>query len=258
MVIRALVIGGVVLFCLYNGYYYAALFILAGGIFHYVGWILLVFGCGILFYEREWIVGAIPLLWAFVWEMWGPKLIGMKSIPEELRELRGIRKQTPKFSAVLRSPGECSVSELDTFENLVKVGGEVNPQGLRNRIENAHFLACAVTSGGEVVGVAALKNPHEHYRSSVFQKARSKENPNQWQYELGWIFVKDEYRKQGVATQLVESLFSGSNSASIYATARENNDPILPILKKFGFVQSGEAYSSNEDSYSLVLYIKPA
>jgi len=87
MIIRILVIGGVVWFCIQNGYPYAALLILAGGIFHYIGWYLLIIGCGILFYHGEWIVGAIPLLWAFVWEIWGPKLFGMKSIPEEMREI---------------------------------------------------------------------------------------------------------------------------------------------------------------------------
>ena len=87
MIIRILVIGGVVWFCLQNGYQYAAYLILAGGIFHYIGWILLIIGCGLLFYHGEWIVGFIPLLWAFVWEIWGPKLIGLKSIPEEVREL---------------------------------------------------------------------------------------------------------------------------------------------------------------------------
>ena len=87
MIIRVLVIGGAVWFCIQNGYPYAALLILAGGIIHYIGWFLLIIGCGILFYYGEWIVGVIPLLWAFVWEIWGPKLIGMKSIPEEMREM---------------------------------------------------------------------------------------------------------------------------------------------------------------------------
>ena len=94
MIVRILIIGGVVLFCLHNGNYYAGLFILAGGIFHYFGWVLLVIGCGILFYQGEWFVAPIPLLWAFVWEIWGPKLIGMKSIPEELREIREKEKQS--------------------------------------------------------------------------------------------------------------------------------------------------------------------
>ena len=65
----------------------------------------------------------------------------------------------------LRVPAECSGRELKALESLVKLGGEVNPNGLRNRIENAHFLAWVTEDGGEIVGVAALKKPNENYRA---------------------------------------------------------------------------------------------
>lgn len=162
------------------------------------------------------------------------------------------------FSILQRTPVECSKEELDAFESLVKIGGEVNPNGLRNRIENAYFLAWVLAHSGEIAGIAALKKPNEGYRSSVFEKVCSKEKPNQYEAELGWIFVREKYRKQGLATRLLGKLFSGKNLKSVYATARENNDPMLPILKKFGFVQSGGQYRSTEGGYGLVLYIKPA
>lgn len=157
----------------------------------------------------------------------------------------------------LKVPTECSRKELDAFEDVVKICREVNPNGLRHRIERAHFLAWASSYGGELVGVAALKKPNEGYRSSVFEKSRSKEEPSQYEGELGWICVRKEFRKRGLATKLVAKLFSGGNPKSVYATAREKNDPILPILKNLGFVQSGSQYPSTEGEYSLVLYIKP-
>lgn len=157
----------------------------------------------------------------------------------------------------LKVPAECSGKELDAFENLVKFCREVNPNGLRNRIEWAHFLAWASTYEGELVGVAALKRPNEGYRSSVFEKSQSKEEPGQYEAELGWICIKEEFRRKGLATKLVAKLFSGENPKSVYATAREKNDPILPILKNLGFVQSGGRYPSTEGDYGLVLYIKP-
>jgi len=156
----------------------------------------------------------------------------------------------------VKVPTKCSKAELDALENLVKVGGEVIKNGLRNRIENAHFLAFGKTGDGEVVAVAALKNPNKNYRGIVFLKSRSEEEPNQWQAELGWIFVKSEYRKRGLATRLVERLFRSETPMRVYATARENNDPIMPLLIKFGFVQSGQAYPSENGDYNLVLHIK--
>lgn len=155
-----------------------------------------------------------------------------------------------------KAPGKCSKAELDSFENLVRIGDEVILKGLRNRIESAYVLTFGKTVGGEVVGVAALKNPNHNYRNSVFKKSRSKEEPSQWHAELGWIFVRNEYRKQGLATRLVKELFSSATPMTVYATAREKNDPVLPLLEKFGFGQSGQAYPSNEGDYNLVLYIK--
>jgi ribosomal protein S18 acetylase RimI-like enzyme len=162
------------------------------------------------------------------------------------------------FSVVVRLPAECSKAELDAFESLVKSGGEVNPHGLRNRIEKAFRLAWAVTPGGDVAGLAALKNPSKTYRDSAFQGACSREAPNQWEAELGWIFVRNELRKRGLATRLLKELFSGSNTTNVYATAREKNDPMLSILQTFGFVQSGQPYRSKEGDYNLVLYVKQA
>src|SRR5437899_2444885 len=97
-------------------------------------------------------------------------------------------------SIFLKVPAQCSGEELDAFENLIKIGDEVNPNGLRDKIESAHFLAWASTQEGEAVGVAALKNPNANYRSSVFKKAHSKEEPNKYEAELGWIFVRTEFR----------------------------------------------------------------
>lgn len=160
------------------------------------------------------------------------------------------------FSVALKTPTKCSKAELDAFEGLVSIGDEVIQNGLRNRIEGAYFLALGKIVNGEVVGVAALKNPNNNYRRSVFEKSYSKEEPNQWQAELGWIFVRNEYRNQGLATRLVKELFSSNTPMNVYATAREKNNPILPLLKKFGFVQSGQVYPSENGDYNLVLYIK--
>ncbi len=162
------------------------------------------------------------------------------------------------FSVARKIPAKCSEVELDVFEDLVTIGGEVIQNGLRNRIEDAYFLALGKTASGEIAGVAALKNPNNNYRNSVFQKSRSKEEPSQWQAELGWIFVRKEYRNQGLATRLVKELFSSNTPMRVYATAREKNDPILPLLKKLGFVQSGQAYPSERGDYNLVLYIRQA
>lgn len=98
MIVRLAVILGVAFYAFKHGYLLAAAFVLLGGFpyrpiafivglpYNPFGWGFLVIGSALLALRGEWIVAALPLLWAFVWEIWGPKLFGMKSIPEELRE----------------------------------------------------------------------------------------------------------------------------------------------------------------------------
>lgn len=161
-------------------------------------------------------------------------------------------------SVVIRSPNDCLAAELDAFENIVKSGGEVNPNGLRTRIKDAYFLALLNDYNGAVIGVGALKRPDENYRYSIFRKACSKEEPSEYKTELGWIFLKKEFRGQSLSTLLINELLMAGKHIPTYATVRVNNANMLAILGKFGFLQEGNAYPSDTGDYSLALYIKKA
>ena len=138
------------------------------------------------------------------------------------------------FRIVTREPAASSQSDLNSFEQLVIKGGEVTNYGLHGRIKKAYRLAWAI-SEYKMIGVSALKQPNQNYHYSVFKKSKSEESPTDWPAELGWIFVKESYREKGIASRLVSSLFDSNLSLNVFATTRANNDPILPIMKKFGF-----------------------
>ena len=160
------------------------------------------------------------------------------------------------FSVVQRSPKSCSVAELDAFERLVNAGREVNQIGLRARIKRACSVVWLQGSDGSPVGVGALKYPHENYRASIFKKASSREEPNKYELELGWIFLENQFRGQGLSDVIMKELLSASRTKSLYATVRENNYIMRTVLVKHGFMQEGRAYLSDEGDYKVVLYIK--
>ena len=160
------------------------------------------------------------------------------------------------ISVVQRPPLKCSEVELDAFERLVKEGGEVNPNGLRGRIRSAYSLVWLQGTDGTLVGIGAIKQPNENYRSCVFRKAGSREEPSNYEAELGWIFLRTEFRGQGLSSSLMKELLSVARGKTIYATVRENNEAMRAVLKKFEFVQEARAYPSDEGNYNLVLYIK--
>ena len=77
---------------------------------------------------------------------------------------------------LLLTPAKRSKAELDAFEDLVRIGGEVTLNGLRNRIESAYFLALGKAASGEVVGIAALKKPNNNYRDFTRNKTLRMDN----------------------------------------------------------------------------------
>ena len=141
---------------------------------------------------------------------------------------------------------------------MVKIGGEVNPNGLRGRIESAYSVVWLQDTDGIPVGSGALKKPNKNYRLTVFQKAGSREEPGKYEAELGWVFLRTEFRGQGLSTALMKELLLAAGGKAIYATARKNNKTMRAILTKFGFLQEGKDYPSDEGNYRMVLYIKKA
>ena len=135
------------------------------------------------------------------------------------------------ISIVQRPPLKCSEIEIDAFERLVKEGGEVNPNGLRGRIRSAYSLVWLQGTDGTLVGVGAIKQPNEHYRSLVFMKAGSGEDPSNYEAELGWIFLRAEFRGQGLSSSLIKKLLSVARGKAIYATIRENNEAMVPFSR---------------------------
>ncbi|HLN94641.1 MAG TPA: hypothetical protein VK183_03330 [Flavobacterium sp.] len=105
-------------------------------------------------------------------------------------------------------------------------------------------------NGKEIIGIGALKIPSEGYKSGVFNKAKSDENPGAFKFELGWIVSLSK----GIGSRLVEVLVS--TNENLYATTRVENNKMISILLNHGFIQNGNPYKSDVGDYSLKLYTK--
>jgi GNAT superfamily N-acetyltransferase len=145
---------------------------------------------------------------------------------------------------------------LDAFEDLVKEGGEVITDELRQRMLDAEWLVFAVEPNGTLAGVAALKRPSKHYKETVFHKARTPENPDEFTFEAGWFFVRGAFRGRKYSRFLLETLLTLAGASKVYATTRENNQPMRQTNRHCGLVESGSPYPSEEGGYNLVLYTR--
>lgn len=157
---------------------------------------------------------------------------------------------------ILRDPGHCSDWELERFEELVRQGGEVQPQGLIGRIRQAAVLTFAFHED-RLVAVAALKKPADGYRVGIFQKAGIAQLTS-GALELGWVFVLPESRGQGLAGTVVAEALVASGAEDVFATTRADNHAMRKVLEGQRFVPTGQAYKSVRGGYGLSLFVRPA
>ncbi|MBL3587295.1 ATP-binding protein [Rhodovulum sulfidophilum] len=161
------------------------------------------------------------------------------------------------YLIVVKSPKECSDTEIDQFAAKVAESGEV-ADGVRERVKRAFRLGSIVYEG-VVVGTAALKNPTANYRAKVFKRAGSQLNPAAYPYELGWIFLDLPHREKGQMTRLTKDLLSAISGDALFATTRTSNEVMRGILDQLEFIDDGLEYLSEQNpSETLKLFIRPA
>jgi hypothetical protein len=154
-------------------------------------------------------------------------------------------------------PGKLSPDERAIFQELVLKGDEVYPGGLTKRIEEAKSLISAY-SEDRLIGVGALKCPDANYRTKVFAKAGEHcYAASDFLFELGWVYVIQAWRKNGVATGIVGAALAASDGQRIFATSKSRNEPMHKRLAEAGFYLVGKPFPSTRGSYSLVLFVRP-
>jgi predicted GNAT family N-acyltransferase len=139
--------------------------------------------------------------------------------------------------------------EKAQFVSFVAEAGEVDTTTLSARVEQAHLLV-ELCDDGRLIGTAALKNPDAAYRMRVFKTAGVNKDPAAFVFELGWIVVHFEYRRQGHGASLVAASIEAVTSEPVYATTK--NEGMKPILIANGFSPEGNPYQSKLDSEGVI------
>jgi len=145
-------------------------------------------------------------------------------------------------------PKNISEDYLDQLISLVTTGGQVEPHLIDRGVRNAFCIGLLITKGRVIAG-CCLKNPIINYRNRVFKTAEVKENPDNYQYELGYIVTHPHYEGKGYCSSLLSQFFPTVSHHHIYATTRK--PAMSHILSKFGFYKNGKTY---KDGLELLLY----
>lgn len=153
-----------------------------------------------------------------------------------------IISKSERLSVHTVSQDSLSASQRVAFTAEVLSGGEVAPNGLSERISEAHRLAYA-TVGDQFVGVGAVKRPRESYKRKVADL--SGYDVKGYTAELGWIYVRPEARGLGLGFRISEALCA-LHGGRIFATTRSDNDKMQRILSGVGFERKGTEYEASE------------
>lgn len=145
-------------------------------------------------------------------------------------------------AVIVKKPSDCSAEELAAFKQLVLAGGEVGKVGLEVLIKAAICLVFHYTENQELAGIGALKAPRNSYKDKVFKRAKSSENAADFPYELGWLFVVEKFRGQGLSRELAEAALKLAGGKGVYATTRVDNCPMCRTNTRLEFKRSGEPY----------------
>jgi hypothetical protein len=172
--------------------------------------------------------------------------------------------ETPDYSVhfnfkdvdfVYSKPKKLTKCQLDSIFNLVSKGNQVPISSLETGLMNAKTIGYAIADG-ELASVGVLKKPNESYKQKVFTQAGIQELAENYPYEYGYAFTKDEerFRRKGLSSTLLEGLLR--DSEKVYATVRVDNFNSRGLLEKHGFVPSGNPYDNATKEYKLMIYLK--
>lgn len=162
------------------------------------------------------------------------------------------------MKTLIKTPDECTLSELDEFERMASESGQVDLPGLRIMIERAKKLIFIIEED-TCIGIAGIKNPREAYKNRVFNAAGVGDRMSDYPYEVGYIFTK--VRGKGVGRLLMEATIKAVPNAITFATTQASNNAMQYLLPKFGFAKLGDSYLKHplregEDAYYLDLFGK--
>src|SRR5260370_2127655 len=110
-----------------------------------------------------------------------------------------LRTNGTELMVYIKNAPAMTKKELDTFEELILEGEEVDPRRLRKRIEEAAFLAYALDDK-QMVAVGAVKRPADGHKSSI--ASGTGVNLNTYCGEIGGVFCEPQYTKKHFAPRL--------------------------------------------------------
>lgn len=154
---------------------------------------------------------------------------------------------------LIKSSDGCSEKELSEFQALLLSRSDIETKNLLKRMGRAEKLAFAYVEDF-LVGIAAVKYATEGFRRRILQGQDVRLLSELPHREVGWIYVKEDFRDRGVASMLLTSLMNEIAGKPSFSLTTADNIVIRKMLTSRGFSFCGGVSLENRAPY--LLYFK--
>lgn len=154
----------------------------------------------------------------------------------------------------IKNATQFTVEEINQFKELLKKGGQVDPNTIEKLLHKNPVLAM-IFDNKRIISIGCMKIPFKNHKKYVFEKSKSTLNPNDYSLELGWLVTDENYRRKGYCELIIQELLVKFSNKKIYATTQQNNEKIQSILEKNNFKISGQEFPSKIGNYKLLLWV---
>lgn len=153
---------------------------------------------------------------------------------------------------MIKAYEEFTDEEKTQMLSLLLEQGQVSGN-LEEKMRNIKY-GCVVYIDDKPIACAALKNRTKKPFKLV--NANVLELYDDVSLELGYIYVKPEFRRSGVCTDMCNGLLGILRKSVVYATVRANNVGMKKILRNLNFDMYGKPYKSSVADNYVQLFIK--
>lgn len=123
-----------------------------------------------------------------------------------------------------------------------------------NKADRCKFI-CIATINNIPIALGAIKKKTK----SAFtpEKANAAEFSDKFDWELGYLYVKEEYERRGIASTIVRILLECFGDGNLMASTEIATNPgMVKILERLGFRQYGKPWQSGIHQNYLGLFLR--
>ncbi len=144
-------------------------------------------------------------------------------------------------------------SHRQIFSDLLREQGKVQGD-LLSKVDRCKII-CIVMSNSEAIAIAGIKKKTNSDFST--EKANVPESSELFDWELGYVYTKDDFNGKGIASTMVKLLLYEYGNENIMASTEISANPVMVrILEKNGFRHYGNPWQSGIHSNYLGLFLK--